>query len=51
MGRKKRLRQPITILHLQMMKLLLKENEPGWSLYKKRLIFTVSLVAFWGALR
>ena len=39
-GRKKKLRQPITILHLQMMKILLRMNEQGWS-----------LVAFWGALR
>ena len=50
-GRKKKLRQPITILHLQMMKILLRMNEQGWSLYKRRLVFTASLVAFWGALR
>ena len=51
LGRKKRLRQPITILHLQMMKILLKMNEPGWSLYKRRLVFTVAVICFWGALR
>ena len=50
-GRKKRLRQPITVLHLQMMKILLRMNEQKWSLYKRRLVFTVSVVAFWGALR
>ena len=50
-GRKKRLRQPITILHLQMMKILMRMNELGWSLYKRRLVFTASVMAFWGALR
>ena len=35
-GRKKRLRQAVTLTHLEMMKLLLKLNEPRWTLYKKK---------------
>ena len=50
-GRKKRVRQPITVTHLQMLKILLKLNDPGWSIYKRRLVFTVAVLAFWGALR
>ena len=50
-GRKKRLRQAVTLTHLEMMKLLLKLNEPRWTLYKKRLMFSISTIAFWGAMR
>ena len=50
-GRKKRVRQAMTLTHMEMLKLLLKLNEQGWSIYKRRLIFTVATMAFWGALR
>ena len=50
-GRKKRVRQPMTILHMEMLKILLRINDPGWSLYHRRLVLTVSVIAFWGALR
>ena len=50
-GRKKTVRQPMTILHMEMLKVLLRINDPGWSLYHRRLVLTVSVIAFWGALR
>ena len=50
-GRKKRVRQAVTLNHLEMMKLLLKENKPGWTLYHRRMVMTISCIAFWGALR
>ena len=50
-GRKKRVRQAVTLHHMEMMKLLLKENKPGWTLYHRRLMMTIACVAFWGALR
>ena len=50
-GRKKRIRQPMTLLHMEMLRVLLQLNEPGWTLYHRRLVQTVSVIAFWGALR
>ena len=50
-GRRKKLRQAVTLTHMEMLKLLLKENKPRWTLFKKRLVFTVSTIAFWGAMR
>ena len=50
-GRKKRVRQPMTLLHMEMLRVLLQLNEPGWSLYHCRLVQTISVIAFWGALR
>ena len=50
-GRKKRIRQPMTLLHMEMLRVLLQLNEPGWSLHHRRLVLTVSVIAFWGALR
>ena len=50
-GRRKKLRQAVTLTHMEMMKLLLKVNEPRWTLYHKRLLFTIATLAFWGALR
>ena len=50
-GRKKRVRQPMTIVHMEMLRVLLRINEPGWSLYHRRLMLTVSVIAFWGAFR
>ena len=50
-GRKKRVRQPMTLLHMEMLRVLLQLNEPGWSLYHRRLVQTISVIAFWGALR
>ena len=50
-GRKKKVRQAVTLHHMEMMKLLLKENKPGWMLYHRRLMMTIGCIAFWGALR
>ena len=41
----------MTLLHMEMLRVLLQLNEPGWTLYHRRLVQTVSVIAFWGALR
>ena len=45
------MRQAVTLNHMEMMKLLLQENKPGWTLYHRRLMMTIGCIAFWGALR
>ena len=50
-GRTKRVRQAITLDHMELLKLVLQLNEMGWSLYHRRMVFTIACLAFWGALR
>ena len=41
-GRKKRIRQAITLDHMELLKLLLRLNDLGWSLYHWRMLFTIA---------
>ena len=50
-GKKKPVRQAMTISMLKLLRMLLKKNKQGWSRRKKQTIWSASLLAFWGGFR